>query len=432
MRRAEALFPLSFQQQEMLRNIRAFPACARRYHNSFVFRLTGDVDVDTLAGALEDLAARHPVLSTTLVTRDGADWQRAGDPAGGACRPVIRPVDTGVTLDDITTDLVARRYDAGRLCSGDPLYQPEIYVLKDMVVLAMTIHHVLYDGWSISVLWRDLSECYAARHERRAPSLPELTITYLDYTREQRESWEKSKESVTAYWRAAAAGVPREVDWPGPGDPGAPPFATAAATFEASAEQVDSVRGVSRQARVSPFLVLLSATASALARITGQDRMLAGTDTANREDPSVHDLAGFCLNTRLVPLADPAGRPFPEVLSSVRRHWLAADRHRDAYVDQILHELGRPEVVKVNMMSETLDTTMLRLPGVTSARVPLPMASSYWRPVYSEWRLGPDRFALHLTYQPARVSAKAVEAWIDGVNETLHLLKRVADASFTH
>ncbi|WP_327303580.1 condensation domain-containing protein [Streptomyces sp. NBC_01298] len=419
MPRTDELTAVSFQQEEMLHNIRAFPDCAQRYHNSFLFRLTGDVDVDRLAHSIGDLVAHHRVLGTTLAVRDGADWQHVAGSAGPEFVD-IRRAAPDETVVDIAAGLVRRRYGIEELCDGEPLFRPEIHLLTDdSVLLVLTLHHVLYDGWAISVLWRDLSEIYTARCEKRRPELPEQAIDYVEYTCRQREFWDRNRDDVMRYWREATASCPSDVAWPGPGDAAAAPFTTTTVTYDASRKQVARIREMSRSAQVSPFMVLLPATAATLAAVTEQDHLLLGVDTANRVDPAVHNLAGFCLNTRLIPLAWPARRPFAELVRSVRTSWLEADQFQEAYVDQILRELGRPEVLKINMLSEALDTTTLDLPGVDATPVDLPMSSLYWRPVYTEWRLAPGEYRLHITYQRSRIDPNAITSWTRELGDLL-------------
>src|SRR5207344_1980804 len=68
--------------------------------------------------------------------------------------------------------------------------------------LALTFHHIVFDGWSEGVLWRELGALYGAFTSGRPSRLPHLGIGYGDYAAWQRRA-EQGEECARqlAYWK---------------------------------------------------------------------------------------------------------------------------------------------------------------------------------------------------------------------------------------
>ncbi len=95
--------------------------------------------------------------------------------------------------------------------------------------LAVLLHHVAGDGWSLTPLMTDLARAHAARTEGRAPEWEPLPVQYADYTLWQNDllGTPDDPDSLTArglaHWRAALDGLPEATDLPStaPGPPSA-------------------------------------------------------------------------------------------------------------------------------------------------------------------------------------------------------------------
>src|SRR6185369_6071741 len=82
-------------------------------------------------------------------------------------------------------------------------------------LLAVNLHHMVADGWSMSILVREIAAFYAARREGRAPDLPELPLQYPDYALwQRRHSGDEELAAGLAYWRWQLAGSPGRLRLP--------------------------------------------------------------------------------------------------------------------------------------------------------------------------------------------------------------------------
>ena len=82
-------------------------------------------------------------------------------------------------------------------------------------MLLLSMHHIVSDGWSMGVLFRELSALYEAYREGRESPLPELPVQYADYAVWQREQLAgEVLDRQLAYWRERLAGAPELLELP--------------------------------------------------------------------------------------------------------------------------------------------------------------------------------------------------------------------------
>ncbi|HWO63365.1 MAG TPA: condensation domain-containing protein, partial [Umezawaea sp.] len=193
--------------------MRDHPDCATRYDLVYLCSLSGDVDLDGLRAAVGDLVRRHAALRTTVTPTT----QRV-HPAE-AFAELSRP-GPEESVASVVRDLARGRHGLSDVVSGRPLFRAgEHRVVGDrgeVTLMSLKIHHLVYDGWSLSVIWRDLAELYRARVFGGQARLPVPRTTYADFT----EACLRERRGVAAvavdHWRAATADCPERIPWRAP------------------------------------------------------------------------------------------------------------------------------------------------------------------------------------------------------------------------
>ncbi|GAA4803753.1 amino acid adenylation domain-containing protein [Streptomyces ziwulingensis] len=295
----------------------------RAYDVPLVFRLRGAVDRAALRAAVLGLVERHAALRTRLVPTPQGLRQRAGDPYD----PWERlDADEGTRWRDLADRFFDHRFDL-----TDPRMLRAAWAGgPDTGVLLLHLHHVAVDGWSLSLLFRDLADAYSAalRGESGGPAAP-AAITPLDYARWQRQ-WQES----AAYGRRRARlgeryGRHGELSptLPGSGTAAARPRARLLRTSldlvrRSALDRLATERGLTR------FQLLVSAFAASVYGVTGQDRPLVATPVAGRPRPEFADAVGMFANTVLLELPL---RPHEGLATHLASH---ADAVRDVLEDQ--------------------------------------------------------------------------------------------------
>ncbi|MFD0382215.1 condensation domain-containing protein [Streptomyces stramineus] len=186
------------------------------YNVPLVLDLAGDLDRAALEAALGDVVERHESLRTVFPETGGVPRQLVLDPA--AARPelgVSTPAEP--ELDAAVATAVRRPFD---LASEIPLRAHLFTTGPGRHVLALAVHHIACDGWSLAPLWRDLATAYAARRAGRAPAAEPLPVQYADYTLWQRRLLGDEDDPGSpaarqvAYWTRALAGLPERTELP--------------------------------------------------------------------------------------------------------------------------------------------------------------------------------------------------------------------------
>ncbi|WP_415823561.1 condensation domain-containing protein, partial [Mycobacterium basiliense] len=339
-----AVVPLSFAQSRLW-FIDQFNGPSPVYNMATAFRLSGHLDTEALGAALADVVGRHESLRTVFRAVEGIPQQ------------LILPAEQthlGWDVIDATqwppSQLdealgAAARYTFD-LTTEIPL-RAQLFAVSDQKhVLAVTVHHIAADGWSLPVLANDLSVAYASRCARQTPAWAPLPVQYADYTLWQRANLGDPDDSDSpiaaqlAYWERALAGMPDRLqlapDRPHPrvanhhGD-------TAAVHWPAALAQ--RVHTVASQHNTTNFMVIQAALAVVLSQLSASTDVAIGIPIAGRRDPALDQLVGFFVNT-LVLRIEIAGNPtFAELLAQVRERSLAAYEHQDAPFEILVERL---------------------------------------------------------------------------------------------
>jgi non-ribosomal peptide synthetase component F/acyl carrier protein len=343
----EGALPLSFAQQRLWLVDQLEPG-SPLYNIPVALRIAGPLRPEVLALCFGEIVRRHEVLRTVFADRKGAPVQ------------VIQPAAPfGLPVVDLAGLPEREREAAARLLAGEEALRPFDLargpLLRGLLLrlappgdqmdhaAALTLHHIAGDGWSMEILVREVTALYAAFAEGRPSLLPELPIQYADFAIWQRE-WLQGEvlDRQLDYWRARLAGLaPSEL----PSDrPRLPVRSSQGASLPVAipGPLADALRSLARQEDATLFMVLLAAFSVLVHRSSGCDRLVLGTDIANRRHAELEGLIGLFVN-QLVLSFDLSGDPtFREVLRQVRRDTLEAYLHQDAPFDRLV-ELLRPE-----------------------------------------------------------------------------------------
>lgn len=336
--------PLSFGQQSFWFLTQLNPD-SPLYNIYRAVRIRGPLRVAPLEQAVDLIVARHEVLRTTLVAHEEIGVQS------------IAPSGKGnFTRFDLSTLPISERESAARRVLTEqahipfdvgrgPLMRATLIVLSEQEHLFLfAMHHAISDDWSMGVFLNELAVFYEHFTTGRKPELQPLQLQYADYAIWQRD-WlnEKVVAKQLSYWKQQLAGAPRLLELPTDHPrPAVPTYAGAREEIVLPLELMEKLTALSRREKVTPFMAVLAALQTLLARYTGQHDIVVGSPIAGRNRAETESLIGYFINT-LVMRTDLSGDPtFSELLARVRDVALGAYAHQEVPFERLVEEL-QPE-----------------------------------------------------------------------------------------
>lgn len=330
---------LSFAQQRLWFLDQLNPGDSA-YNLLSVFEITGPLDVAALERSFNQIIARHEVLRTVFHAADGRACLRVL-PSALLALPVVAlgdgRMDDDAALQRQCAALARQTFDLGRA----PLLRVSLLRTgDDQHILLLAVHHIVFDGWSMGVLWRELASCYEAFASGTRLALELPAVQYADFARWQRERMQALPlQEQLQYWRRQLDGItPLKLRADRP-RPLMPTSRGAKRAIVLSADLSARLKRLSGEHAATLFMTLLAAFQVLLHRYTAQDDIAIGCPIAGRNRPEFENLIGFFLNI-LVLRIDTAGAPsFLELLERVRHACLDAYGRQDLPFEKLVEEL---------------------------------------------------------------------------------------------
>src|SRR5712671_2528676 len=355
---AQATYPASFAQQRLWFLDQLEPGTPA-YNLVRAFRLSGALDVAALTSAIRTVVRRHESLRTVFEMVEGETRQI-----------VLSDLDIQVPVVAVThLPLGDRRAEALRIASEEgkkpfdltqgPLFRALLVRMhRDQHLLVLAMHHIITDGWSISILFRELARCYEAFVNREEVHLPELPVQYVEYAQWQRENITgEVLEKQVAYWKNKLKGAQTVIDLP-VDHPRPPIHSWRGATEELifDSQVLSDLKKLGQQEGGTLFMVTMAAFQALLWRYTGQDSILVGTPTAARSQVEIENLIGFFVNTLVVRADFTDTLTFRDLMRQIRNCSLEAYAHQDVPFEKLVEELAPERSIDITPLFQVMFT----------------------------------------------------------------------------
>lgn len=324
--------------------------------------LSGPLDAAGLAHAIDNVLARHTVLSAAVMVGSTGPYQQAGE----VRRPTtVAAPPPGNLREGPPTDQYLELDVTGGALWGHRLVQHN----ASSYTLYFTAHHLVWDGWSASVFAQELRECYTAWIAGRRPQLPELQYSYFDYA-----TWQRAQERSGAlsadvtFWSRQLHGLPAAS--PLPGRRPRPSGTGACVEFSVDPVTVQSLRVQCAEQRATVLMALLASLALVLHRYSGARATVIGTPFTNRGVSGSDRLIGCFVNMLPLRLDISPTDTWRALLRQSRETCLSAIEHGSLPFDRIVRCAnasrlpGRHPLFDVMLVGQEGGQSAFSLPGV--------------------------------------------------------------------
>jgi amino acid adenylation domain-containing protein len=326
--------PLSFSQERLWFVDRLEGTL--QYHINLLLRLKGNLNKEALENSLNTIVNRHEVLRTVFIEDEGEPSQVIMD----ADKWKITETDGTVFkvdkegLQKCIQGIINVPFD---LSKDHTLRANLIEISEKEFILAVTIHHIAADGWSISIIVKEFIELYDSYVEGRNSNLDPLQIQYSDYSIWQRNYLEGNLlENKLDYWKKKLTDVSPlhlPTDFTRPKDQS---IRGGIAGFNLEPDVCSKLKSITQQNECTLFMTFLAAFKVLLYRYSGQSDICVGTTVANRTQKEVENLTGFFVNMLGLRSEVNGNESFIDLLKQVKRTTLNAYEHQDVPFEKVV------------------------------------------------------------------------------------------------
>ena len=287
-------FPLTYAQRELWIVSQSDPKASCAYNESEVIELSGNADVAILSDSVRELVMRHESLRTRFST-------------DGNCQTVMPAIDLDIPVTDLTQlrdgelesqfNLILERegelpFD---LIKGPPIRAQVVKLTNERHALIFTAHHIVCDGWAMSVLLQELGEIYSAKVQRRPLDLP-APFQFADFERRLREKKEEAEQSESYWVRQFPAEIPileMPTDFPRNSTRS---FRGGRVEETIPQEQITKMKAAAAKIQCTPYVFFLSVFQVMLSRWSQQRDIVIGMPVAGQTITGEERLVGHCIN----------------------------------------------------------------------------------------------------------------------------------------
>lgn len=329
------------------------------------FRVEGAFDVTALHSAVTALIAHHDVLRSHIITVDGEPHQRVRAVKSEEVLDV-RPLTAG---DNVTSAFLPRF-----ALSEGPLWRVQVLQsTSQSAVLRVALHHLIADGWSLSLFMTALSHHYSAARDGRAATSTRPALQYADYVQwQQRIVNDGTLAEQQRYWVERLRGAPEQLMLPTDQPrPARQKMAGGRLSICFDAELTSALNALGQQCHCTPFMVLLASWSVLMARLSGQHDIVTGIPVAGRAQPELETMLGMFVNTLALRVELSESLDTLGLLAQVRREVLEAQQQADIPFEQVVEAVAPERSLAYSPLFQTLFTLQntpkgqLSLPGLS-------------------------------------------------------------------
>ena len=295
------------------------------------------LNADALEEALREVILRHEALRTLFGTEGGSGDFRILETATISLAQVL------VASEAEAVELAGREARQPFELAHQPPLRCTLVSWSDQDhVLVLNIHHIVCDGWSLGIIFRDLSIAYAAAISGGEPAWAAPRALYSDYA-----AWQKDQivrgvfRGDMAYWKAELSGAPSLLALPTDRTrPSILSYAGSSTGCELSAGARNALESLAIRANVTPFTLLLAAWQILLYRYSQQEDIVIGVPVAGRLQSAAEEMVGCFVNTLAVRGHVSPEHTFLVHLQAVHAKMLGALTHQALPFELLVSSLG--------------------------------------------------------------------------------------------
>ena len=339
--------PLSMNQEHLWHMDQLIPGM-HFLNMPYVYRLSGELNIEALGKALKEIVRRHEALRTVFRETEGQPYQIIEDGASFELTEIdLRGSSDG--LSEVAVNLLLEERLTPFDLSLGPLFRSKLLRLTNVEsLLLLTLHHIISDHWSMQVVLRELTILYGAYAKSLPSPLAEPPVQFADFAVWEQRCWQSGHmKSQMDYWmkrivghlsKSGSAGLSHGVSKVG--------FERLRRSIAFNEQAFSTIIAIASQESVTPFIVVVALLSLAIFTLTGNGSIQLGTIVANRGQRSTENTVGHFMNTVVLYINIRSGMSLRALLQQVRTATLASYVRQELPFEQLSRtfesETGNP------------------------------------------------------------------------------------------
>ncbi|HKG81367.1 MAG TPA: amino acid adenylation domain-containing protein, partial [Pyrinomonadaceae bacterium] len=301
--------------------------------------MSGQLQRHALERALFEIVSRHEALRTTFKQVDGEPVQVIGPPQTLSLVSFSLESLSAAQAEAEAMMLEQREWQQSFDLERGPLFRTKLLRLAaEEHILLLTMHHIIFDAWSMGIFIRELAVLYEAYANGNPTPLAGAPVQYVDFAVAQRE-WLQGEllDKQSAYWKKKLRGAPSLLELPTDRPrPAAQSLRGASYPVSISADLTGALKEICGQERATLFMGLLALFKVLLYRYTNQSDIVVGVPVSGRNKPGFDEALGCFVNTLALRTELSGDLTFRELLAQVRVLTLEAFDHQDLPFEKLV------------------------------------------------------------------------------------------------
>ncbi|UCH93464.1 MAG: amino acid adenylation domain-containing protein [Candidatus Aminicenantes bacterium] len=324
------------------------------YNMMSVHQLEGVVDKKKFEESLKKLIKRHESLRTSFQSLHGQPVQRIHDDVEFKIAydgSLVNCQGRGEVPSPIKVEKIIKNFIRPFDLSQAPLLRLELIKFeKEKHILMFDMHHIIFDGTSLTIFLRDVMEFYPGG------ALSPLMLQYKDFAQWQHDRLTKGKlKKEEEYWEKRFPGelpvLNMTTDFP---RPTIQSFAGDQFEFKLDKSLTHALNGMIKETGTTLYMVLLAVYNVLLSRYTDQEDIIIGTTIAGRHHSDLREMIGLLIETLVQRNYTRGNLEFKTFLEMVKKETLESHENQAYPFRELIRKLGADNEVSRNPVFDAM------------------------------------------------------------------------------
>ena len=312
------------------------------YNLPIAVSISGDLDLSKVEQTLNTIINRHASLRTIFPSKDGVVEQKILEDIDFKVQYIDVSEDESLALEKARKHALAEANTPFDLAKGPLIRAQVMKIASHKHVLVLNMHHIISDGWSIGIIFKEFDFILSALMQNEDAHLPELHIDYVDYSVWHRKILEEGRlQKDLDYWEKELMPFPKKLNVSALQNRDTKSKTKAVKTISKAIDEktLEKFTELRNKNNWTLNQILLTVYSALIYRYTNNPSMVIAVPNANRPTSETEEIVGLFVNTMLIKIDFDFSSSYADITKQVQDKFLGAIDHQDAPLQSIIENI---------------------------------------------------------------------------------------------